>query len=184
VKERVDARTSSAAKRLIPVQTRVLGLDYESRPTPREYVALPDGQEPFTVLADWQDRFDRGAAQYQIDYERLQISDWHFRFARELFTQARAAGVLVVVVELPVAPTYRARFASLPKHVAWRQRLEALATGEGALFVSEAELYEDDREFGDPGHMHRATADEYSRHLGELLAHEPRVRAALSNRER
>jgi hypothetical protein len=180
VKERVEGRATSMGKRLAPIQTKVLGLEYEPRPTPRTYFTLPDGHEPFTVIADWQDRFDRGAAQYQIDYERLQLSDWHFRYAKELFAQARAAGVLVVVVELPVAPSYRAKLGSLPKHAAWRQHLSAAATEGGAIWLSEPDLYDDDRQFGDPGHMHRSTAEEYSKHLAELLAREPRVRAAFA----
>jgi hypothetical protein len=182
VKERVEGRTTSAANHLLPFQTKVLGLQYEPRPKPREYFPLPDGQEPFTVIADWQDRFDRGGAQYQIDYERLQLSEWHFRYARELLAQARKAGVLVVVVELPVAPSYRERFASLPKHAAWRQRLATLAAEEGALWFSDADAYGDDRQFGDPGHMHREAAAAYSKRLGDLLAREPRVRAAFADR--
>lgn len=184
VKEAVEGKASSMGDRLLPFQTKVLGLKFDRPPKGREYVQLPDGQEPFIVTADGEGRFDRGAAAYQIDYDRFQLGEWHLRYARELLSRARAAGILVVVLELPVAPSYRARFASTPKHAAWRERLSALAAEEGALWLSHADLYADDHAFGDPGHMHRETAADYSRQLGAVLAREPRVRAVFANADR
>jgi hypothetical protein len=184
VKEGVSGKASAMGERLLPLQTKVLGLTYDRPPKGREYFPLPDGQEPFIVTADAQGRFDRGAAAYELDYERFQLGEWHLRYARALLSRARAAGTLVVVLELPVAPSYRDRFASTPKHAAWRGRLSALAAEEGAIWLSHADLYSDDHAFGDPGHMHRETAAGYSRHLGAVLAREPRVRAALASAER
>ena len=83
------------------------------------------------------------------------------------------------MLEMPESPYYRDHFASTPKHRAWRERMKKLAESEGAIFWNDAERYGSDHDFGDPGHLPRATAEDYSRLLGGKLARDPRVREAL-----
>ena len=167
-------------KKSLPLQTRLLGLRYEEPPRSREYHPLPDGHEPFTVL-DWEDRFRRGVRGYELDYAGLGKMDWHMRIAGELLARAREAGVLVVVVELPVAPHFRAHQGLDPRHLAWRARLADLARLHGALYWDHTARFDDDRAFGDPAHMSDVTSFAYSTYLGDELARDPTVRAALTS---
>jgi hypothetical protein len=178
VQVRFEDRSEKWGKRSLPLQSALFGLAPSEPPKSREYHAFPDGWEPFVVL-DWADRFRRGAEAYRADYERLRLDDWHFALARRLLHEVRARGVEVVILELPVAPWFRTYLASGEKHRAWRAKLAMLAKEEGALLINEADLYDDDRQFGDPGHMSRPLAEAYSRRLAEHLANEPAIRAAL-----
>src|SRR5687767_14155544 len=105
-----------------------------------------------------------------MEYQKLVLSEWHEAYARGFLAQARAAGVLVVLLEMPESPYYRERFASSPKHQAWRERMKRIAEQESALFWNDAERYPSDKDFGDPGHMPRPTAEDYSRFFGQRLA--------------
>ncbi len=179
VAEKVATYVEIAGKKTLPLQRRLLGLSYEEPPRSREYHSLPDGHEPFTVL-EWEDRFQRGARGYEADYAGLGKSAWHLAVGRALLRRAREAGVLVVVIELPVAPWFRAHLGGDPRHLAWRESLQEAARDEGALYLDHTALYDDDRRFGDPGHMADELAYAYSTQLGEVLAREPAVRAALA----
>jgi hypothetical protein len=177
---KVEDKTEGIGKRLVKLQ-RAIGLVFEERPKPRTYGHEADGFEPFEVVADWEYRFyQRHGANYAMEYQKLVLSDWHESFARAFLAKARAAGVLVILLEMPESPYYRDKFASGAKHQTWRDRMKRLADQEGALFWNDAERYSSDKDFGDPGHMPRATAEDYSRAFGQKLARDPRVREALS----
>lgn len=176
--EKIATYVEIAGKKTLPLQRRVLGLSYDEPPKSREYRSLPDGHEPFTVL-DWQDRFERGEKGYQADYAGLGKSDWHLRIARALLARAHAAGILVVVVELPVAPWFREHMGADPRHLAWREALKNAVRDEGGLYWDHTARFDDDRAFGDPAHMADELAFRYSDELGTALAHDPVVAAAL-----
>ena len=176
---KVEDKTESMGKRLTKVQ-RMAGLVEVVHPKARQYDKPGEGFEPFTVVDDWEYRFyQRHGPHYATEYQALTLSDWHERFAARFLAAARAQGVVVVVLEMPLSPYYRERFASGATHLAWRERMRRLAESQGALFVSDADRYSSDRDFGDPGHLPLSTAQEYSRALGEKLARDPRVAAAL-----
>lgn len=157
-----------AAIRLLPLQTKVLGLAYEPDPLSREYETLPDGHVPFRVL-HWENRFKRGAESYVAEYAALEISEWHLAMARRLAQIARGAGTKLVLVEMPMAPWMIQRLAGGAKHLIWRRRLRDLAKAEGALYLDHSALYGEDTQFGDPGHMPLETALDYSVRLGQQL---------------
>jgi hypothetical protein len=183
VERDLESRLASAGLRALPVEERLLGLRYDAPPESRRRLPRADGQEAFEVL-EWPGRFQRAAAAYTAEYTRLRVGAVHLALARRLLAEARQAGTLAVVLELPLAPWFREHLAILPEHQRWRAELERLAREEGALFVSDAERFDDDRRFGDPGHMPAELADTYSHLLGEALASEPRVQAALAPRPR
>jgi len=178
IAEKVSERVEALGLKSLPLQNRLLGLHYNEPPRSREYHALPDGQEPFTVL-DWQDRFERGVLGYATDYAGLGKSDWHLRIGRALLARAQAAGVLVVIVELPVSPQFRAHQGIDPRHLAWRHAMQAAADETGALYWDHTAYFDDDHVFGDPAHMAEPAAMAYSHSLGAKLAADPRVRVAL-----
>lgn len=176
---KIEDKTEGLGKRLVKVQ-RAFGLEYVERPKARTYEKGDAGFEPFVVEADWEFRFyQRHGVHYAAEYKALALSDWHERYAARFLERAKAQGVAVMLLEMPVSPYYREKFAGGAKHLAWRDRMRRLAEGAGATFVSEADRYGSDRDFGDPGHLPRATALDYSRHLGEVLARDPRLAAAL-----
>jgi hypothetical protein len=177
---KVEDKTESMGQRLTRVQ-RLAGLVTIERPKPRDYQHFDDGFEPFVVLADWEFRFyQRHAVHYAAEYEALVLSDWHERFSRSFLAAAKDEGVVVVLLEMPISPYYREHFAGGAKHQAWRARMQRLADSEGALFLSDADRYSSDHDFGDPGHLPKSTAEEYSRALGERLGRDPRIAAALA----
>jgi hypothetical protein len=111
------------------------------------------------------------------------VSPWHCEVGRRLARRLRAAGVELILLELPVSPWYQQHLATTPKHQEWRRRMKDLAGGEHAEFWDHSALYTgagDDHRFADPGHMDRATAFDYSRRLGRMLAQNGDVVAALS----
>ena len=130
-------------------------------------------------MLDWQDRFERGVLGYATDYAGLGKSDWHLRIGRALLARAQAAGVLVVIVELPVSPQFRAHQGIDPRHLAWRHAMQAAADETGALYWDHTAYFDDDHVFGDPAHMAEPAAMAYSHSLGAKLAADPRVRVAL-----
>lgn len=177
---KVEDKTESLGKRLAKIQ-RLLGLVATDHPKAREYTKPGAGFEPFVVLDDWEFRFyQRHGPHYATEYQALTLSDWHERFAARFLATAKERGVVVVVLEMPLSPYYRERFASGAKHQAWRERMRRLAESQGAVFVTDADRYSRDLDFGDPGHLPLSTAQEYSRYLGEALARDPRVAAALA----
>jgi hypothetical protein len=172
-----------AAIRTLPLQEKFLHLQREIQPVSREYHEREAGWEPFTVL-NWDDRFQRGAQTYLKDYDALELSEMHFKLARDLMRRARKTGTLLIALETPIAPFFQNGVALQAKHQEWRARIQAIAREEGALFWSDANLLHDDRLFGDPGHMPESTAQEYSRYLAAKLATDTTVRAALQKKER
>jgi hypothetical protein len=182
VAAQIGERTEGAGKKLLRVQEKLLHLDYDPPPPSREYLPQPDGHEPFRVIT-WEDRFHRGEKGYESDYAALGKMDWHLGLARQLLRRAREAGVLVVVLDLPVSPYFRAHFSTDPRHRAWQQAMARISAEEGALFLDHEGRYGDDHAFGDPGHMTDLTSYAYSSWLAGQLASEPRVRAALRGLE-
>lgn len=175
---KVEDRTEGVAQRLLPVQ-RAVGLEMDERPAPRQYLDGGRGFEPFLVLADWEFRFyQRHGPHYASEYQAFKPSEWHPRFVAHYLLEAARRGETVVLLEMPVSPYYRQNFAEGAKHRAWREQMKSLAASTGALFVSDAERYSKDSDFGDPGHMHRATAEDYSRALGIAIAADPRFARA------
>ena len=172
--------TERAEELTRPFQTRVLGL--RVKPPSRRLVPLPDGHEPIEVV-DWQDRFERRALRYVGEYQALIVSPWQCEVGRRLAHRLRAAGVQLILLELPVSPWYQQHLTTTPKHQEWRRRMRDLAGEEHAQFWDHSTLYTgagDDHRFADPGHMDRATAFDYSRRLGRMLAENGDVVAALS----
>lgn len=177
---KVEDKTEGLGKRLAKLQKR-LGLYERESPRPRVYEPEGDGYEPFRVVADWEYRFyQRHAVHYAGEYQKLTVSQWHASFARSFLSAAREWGVVVVLVEVPAAPYYREHFANGKKHLAWREQLQKIAADEGAIFWNHIDRYGSDKDFGDPGHMHRATAEDYSKFLGAALAADPRIKAAFA----
>jgi hypothetical protein len=170
--------TDAAAAKLLRVQQTV-GYTLEQPSGTRVFTAYPDGHKPFHVVGNWRVRFDRVARVYAADYEKLRVSDWHFALARDLIRRVRDAGITLVVIELPVAPAYREKFASTPKHQAWRERLRRLVIDEGAIWLSHVDRYPSDTSFNDPAHMHDETAEDYTRFLAEELLRLPTVVSSL-----
>ena len=164
----VSDYSERAAIRLMPIQVGALGLTHKKESPSREYETMSDGHVPFRVLS-WKDRFERGAASYQSEYETLELSQWHFALARSLAVQARESGTRLVMVEMPIAPWLRGRLARGEKHQSWRRRVQEIARTEGALFLDHSAMYDDDARFGDPGHMPLGTALDYSTRLAQDL---------------
>ncbi len=183
VAAKISELAERAGKKSLKAQTSVLGLTYEEPPRSREYLAQPDGHEPFKVL-DWKDRFDRGTHGYEADYAGLGATRWHLEIARELIRSARAAHVVLVVLDLPVSDLFRERFARDVRHVEWHDALVKMVREAGAIYLDHSARYtgNDEQRFGDPAHMSEATAYQYSAWLGGELAQEPAVRAALAPR--
>lgn len=176
----VSDYSERAAIRTLPIQTRLLGLSHAAEVKSRVYTKRDDGQEPFEIL-DWKDRFDRGAAAYIKDYEKLVLSAWHIEIARLLAKQVREAGSKLIILEMPVAPWFQSHLAPHPKHAKWRDEITKIATHEGALFLNHAALYTDsDSKFGDPAHMPAVTADEYSIKLARTMFENKEISNALS----
>lgn len=180
VREKIEGVVESAEERLITLQKKLLRLEWDKRPKPRVYREQPDGHEPFITIGDWRDRFDRGLTGYRVNYEKLKLSDWHLTIARNLMRRCKERGVLLVMVELPISPTYQREFVTLHKHQEWQRLMKALAAEEGAVWISDAALFDRDELFGDPAHMELMTAMPYSVSLAERLAAHPAVRAALA----
>jgi hypothetical protein len=176
----IEGRAETAGKKLAPLQAAALGLSLPDEPERRKYIEYPDGYSPFRVLALWEDSFAQSFRDYSGKYEALVRSEWRYRLARRMMQKIREAGCLLVVVELPVAPSYTRALASSDKHKAFREELSRMAQEEGAIFLSHAERFQDDHAFGDPAHMVEATADEYSAFLAKALLAEPSVLRMLS----
>jgi hypothetical protein len=177
----LEGRAETAAKKLVPLQAAALGLSLPEEPERRKYIEHPDGYTPFRVLALWEASFAQSLKEYSGKYEALVLSEWRFRLAREMMRTIREAGCLLIIVELPVAPTYNRVLVSSTKHQAFRERLARMAKEEGAVFVSHAEHFNDDHAFGDPAHMVEATAEEYSAFLARELLAEPSALQRLSS---
>lgn len=179
IKRRAEILAEKAGFALAARQS-ALGLAFDPPPERRTYFAEPDGQAPFVVDRDWQGGFDLSREGYRERYAKLRLGEAHFALAEDMADRAREAGVALVFLEMPVAPSYRADFASLPVHAAWQRRMKDLAEARGAVWIEHADLFDDDRAFGDPGHMQRPLAERYSAILAEALARDPRVAAALA----
>lgn len=176
----IEGRVDIAGAKIAPLQAAVLGLSFTEEPQRRKYIDFPDGYQPFRVLTLWEDSFSRSLRFYQGQYKKLKPSQWRLRLVHEMMQKTREAGCLLVVVELPVAPTYNRELASTEKHQAFREQLSRMAKEEGAIWLSHADHFKDDHEFGDPAHMIEATAEEYSAFLAKSLLAEPSVRQILS----
>lgn len=157
-----------------------LGLSFEVRPERRASRSFPDGQDPFVVLRDWESGFELARGGYQARYDKLALGEPHFRLAEEMADRARAAGVVLVILEMPVAPAYRESFASLPLHREWRERVARMAREHGAIWMPHADYSNDDHAFGDPAHMQEPLAEEYTQFLARALERDGALRAALS----
>lgn len=168
--------------RLAKLQPKLLGLDYEVRPKPRKYLEQPDGHDPFVTVADWAERFERGLTSYRVSYEKLQVSEWHLSIARALMRRCKERGTQLVILELPVSPTYQRELASLRKHREWQRRMQELAEAEGAIWIADNARLAADTMFGDPAHMDLLSAMPYSADLAARLAANPVVRDALTKR--
>lgn len=177
-KQQVELLAEKVGFALAPRQ-RSLGLDFVPPPERRTYFEEPDGQTPFVVERDWQGGFELSRAGYRERYAKLVLGDFHFALARDMADLARAAGSLVVFLEMPVAPAYQTDFASLPVHRAWRDEMARIAREHGAVWMCHADLYGDDRQFGDPGHMQAPLAARYSEALATALLADEKVAAAL-----
>ncbi len=179
VREIVEEKVEGMEARLLKVQKKLLRLEVRERRKPRTYLEQPDGHEPFVTIGDWDDRFERGLTGYRVNYEKLQLSDWHIQIARALMRRCKERGALLVLVELPISPTYQREFLPLRKHHEWQRRMKELAEAEGAIWLSDASLYPSDEMFGDPAHMELQTSMQYSVSLADRLLAIPEVRAAL-----
>lgn len=177
-KERIEGLAEKAAFAFAARQTAI-GLDFERREERRTYFPTPDGQASFVVDRDWQRGFELSRGGYRARYAKLVLGDFHLALARDMADLARAAGVVLVFLEMPVAPAYRTDFASLPVHLAWRERMRQIAREHGAVWLCHADLFDDDRAFGDPGHMQAPLAERYTRILAAALLGEPQIAAAL-----
>lgn len=180
IKSGIESRIEEAGLKLAPVQAAVLGLSFTPEPERRQVIDHPDGYKPFRVLSLWEETFAESFKTYRGRYEELKLSEWRFRLAREMMQKVRAAGCVLVVVELPVSPMYSRALASSAKHRAFRERLSRMAAEEGVPFLSHAEHFHDDRDFGDQAHMVEAAAEAYSAFLAKALLAEPSVVKALS----
>lgn len=167
----------------VHVQRRVLKLGYTPLLPAREYLHADRGYAPFNVLR-WQDAFERSAADYTQQYRNARLSTLRTDAAREFLRAAKRAGVHVVVLEMPVAPWFQENLATQDFHRGWRQWMQKITTEEGADFVCDAALGFVNEEFGDPGHMHRASSEAYSEKLGGKLQTIPAVRGALEKAAR
>ena len=83
---------------------------------------------------------------------------------RDLLADARAAGVRVVVVEMPMPAAHRARFHASPEWRAYRASVAELVRGAGADVVSASDWITDDH-FADALHLAPSGAVELSRRL-------------------
>ncbi len=178
MKDWLDERGEGVGKRLLGVQSKA-GLEVVREPKRRIYTSHPDGQISFRVIAEWEVRFPVRLATYKDSFKKLSQDDFHFAQARDLAKIVREHGGTLVILEMPSAPLYRQAFDDDPKQLTFRTRLEAIAKEEGAVFLSHADHYSDDRLFGDPGHLVETTADDYSAFLASELAQLPVVRKRL-----
>lgn len=180
VKAEIERVVDGAGARLTRAHARLFGLQFAPPANGRAYLSPRDGYRPFRVVTAWEERFARGAEKYAALYEKLELAPSGLALARDLAARVREAGALLVVVELPIAPFLQRAYATRPQHRAWQAALQRIAALEGAIWISDADRFDDDRLFGDPAHMHVETAERYSRALAEELLAEPRVRAALA----
>ena len=91
-----------------------------------------------------------------------------------LLQQARAHGVKVVVVEMPVSPLHFKRFYEEPIWGRFSARTRGAVESAGARFVDASSWVRDDRLFEDHLHLSKQGAKEFSRILAEhLMAQNP-----------
>lgn len=180
VMKKVSMYTEIAGKKSLPVQTRLMGLQWDDEPTSRKYYSEPDGFEPFDVL-EFDGRFARGAKAYLSDYAALEVSEWHFRLIQESFRRCREAGVQVVVIEPPLSNWFQNHLMDGEKYQLWKKRIEAAAKAEDAIVYDFANYFngQDSEFFGDPSHMNKTAAERFSKTIAEMIAREAKTRSRL-----
>ena len=87
----------------------------------------------------------------------------------ELFREAHAAGVSIVVVEMPMSPYHRKTFYSSEAWPAYAAHARALVSQYDATFIDASDWIPDRTSFYDNLHLNPAGKGEFSRRLGELL---------------
>lgn len=179
IKETVELTGEKVGFALAKRQS-ALGLSFEVRPERREYKHYEDGQDPFVVLRDWEYGFQLSFGGYTARYDKLVLGELHFRLVEEMADRAREASCLLVLLEMPSAPPYRTSFGARPIHEEWRTRMSQIAKEHGAVMISHAAFSDDERAFGDPGHMQEPLAAAYSTFLAKELAENEAVKAALA----
>ena len=180
IAEIISDYTERAGLRSLAFQSRFMGLRVVPESTGRRYEPQEDGQNPFVVI-DWKDRFDRSTAIYANRYQHLHLSERRFQIARMLAHEAAANGVVLVMIESPVAPWFQQNLLETKDHLAWRAQMQKIADDEGALFLNHSRFYDHNEYFGDAGHLDKATSDDYSVKLAKVLAADPRIEKLLSS---
>ena len=179
--EKISEHMVAAGLRTLPYQQRFLGLTVVPEVEGRTYLFEADGQSPFIVLSHGQERFDRGVTVYRYDYENLKLSEWHFELAKMLAQKAAAAHVTLIILELPVAPWFQENLLENRKHLAWRARMKEIAASEGAIYIDHSRFYSERENFGDPGHLVKSAADDYSKSLAQVLAEDPKIQKLMQS---
>jgi hypothetical protein len=182
LRDKLDARSERIGAQLTTRLADAAGMSTRLHVDSRTFREDPDGRRAFEITGEWSGPFAARAADYAEQYAKLELAPWKMALARRLARAVSASGGRLVMVELPVAPLYQRRFAGSAVHRGWRDSMEKLAAEEDALFILDADHEDDDRKFGDPGHMARPLGDAYSTDLAARLAALPRVRAALGPR--
>jgi hypothetical protein len=99
----------------------------------------------------------------------------------ELMRQARAAGISVVVIEMPMSPYHRRVFYSSPAWPSYVSHLRALLAPYEVSFVDASDWITDGSLFADNLHLSPAGGQEFSRELGVLIQRDFPPRFASSS---
>lgn len=86
-----------------------------------------------------------------------------------IFARARAAGIQVILVEMPLPSRHRTTFYASPVWAQMRQQLQLLARDAGATYVVANDWVPDDRNFMDDAHLNGNGAKLFSTRLAQLL---------------
>ncbi len=89
---------------------------------------------------------------------------------QEIIRLAKAHGAKVIFVEMPMPSSHRSRFYASPAWKRLQAHLEALAAGEGALYVRASGWVTNDHNFEDATHLNEQGAKVFSRRLARALA--------------
>jgi hypothetical protein len=86
-----------------------------------------------------------------------------------IFARARAAGIQVILVEMPLPSRHRTTYYASPVWAQMRRHLQALASNAGATYVVANDWVPDDRNFMDDAHLNSDGAKLFSIQLARLL---------------
>jgi hypothetical protein len=101
---------------------------------------------------------------------------------REIVQLARARGMQVIFVEMPMPSRHRQVFYSSPVWSRMRSYLQNLAAREGVTYVSAADWVNDDRNFEDATHLNEQGAKLFSGQLAAAISRLDRQFVELASR--